>query len=145
MSDTNDSLLARRDFLKTTGVVVVGLSVADTLRAQSPASAAAVQRGLVSGPPDPAQIDTYLAIHPDNTATIFSGYVDIGQGGPTALRQVAAEELDFDLDQVKDVRADTFVSTNAFTAASRTAGSWALTSAGIPVTGTATASPVTPA
>ena len=76
----------------------------------------------MSGPPDPAQIDTYLAIHPDNTATIFSGYVDIGQGGPTALRQVAAEELDLDLDQVKDVRADTFVSTNAFTAASRTAG-----------------------
>ena len=123
MSDAKHSSLARRDFLKTTGVVVVGLSVADTLRAQAPPpEAAAVQRGLVSGPPDPAQIDTYLAIHPDNTATIFSGYVDIGQGGPTALRQVAAEELDLDLDQVKDVRADTFISTNAFTAASRTAG-----------------------
>jgi CO/xanthine dehydrogenase Mo-binding subunit len=123
VSDTTGSSLARRDFLKTTGAVVVGLSVADTRGAQAPTpEAAAVQRGLVSGPPDPAQIDAYLAIHPDNTATIFSGYVDIGQGGPTALRQVAAEELDLDLDQVKDVRADTFISTNAFTAASRTAG-----------------------
>ena len=81
-----------------------------------------MQRGLVSGPPDPAQVDSYVAIHPDNTATIFAGYVELGQGGPTALRQIAAEELDLDLDQVKDVRADTFVSTNGFTAASRTAG-----------------------
>jgi CO/xanthine dehydrogenase Mo-binding subunit len=123
VSEGHDSSLARRDFLKTTGAVVVGLSVADGVSAQTPAPAAgAVQRGLVSGPPDPAQVDSYVAIHPDNTATIFAGYVDIGQGGPTALRQVAAEELDLDLDQVKDVRADTFVSTNAFTAASRCAG-----------------------
>jgi len=115
--------LARREFLKTTGVVFVGLSVAEGVGAQAPAGdASAVQRGLVSGPPDPAQVDSYIAIHPDNTATIFAGYVELGQGGPTALRQVAAEELGLDLAQVKDVRADTFVSTNGFTAASRTAG-----------------------
>ena len=125
MSDANDpSALARRDFLKTTGAVVVGLGVAGQVgAAQAPAGGATVaQRGVVSGPPDPAQIDSYIAIHPDNTATLFAGYVELGQGGPTALRQVAAEELDLDLDQVKDVRADTFVSTNGFTAASRTAG-----------------------
>jgi nicotinate dehydrogenase subunit B len=115
--------LARREFLKTTGSVVVGLGVAEKVGAQAPAGeAAAGQRGLVSGPPDPAQLDSYIAIHPDNTATIFAGYVELGQGGPTSLRQVAAEELDLDLDQVKDVRSDTFVSTNGFTAASRTAG-----------------------
>ena len=119
----SDDALARRDFLKTTGVVVVGLSIADKVGAQSPAGEpSTVKRGLVSGPPDPAQVDSYVAIHPDNTATIFAGYVELGQGGPTSLRQVAAEELDLDLDQVKDVRADTFVSTNGFTAASRTAG-----------------------
>ena len=104
MSDADDpSVLARREFLKTTGAVVVGLSVAEKVAAQAPAGgAAAAQRGLVSGPPDPAQVDSYIAIHPDNTATIFAGYVELGQGGPTALRQVAAEELDLDLDQVKD-------------------------------------------
>ena len=125
MSDANDpSALARRDFLKATGAVVVGVGVAARVSvAQAPAGGATVaQRGVVSGPPDPAQIDSYIAIHPDNTATLFAGYVELGQGGPTALRQVAAEELDLDLDQVKDVRADTFVSTNGFTAASRTAG-----------------------
>src|SRR5262245_30203384 len=83
---------------------------------------AGVLRGIVSGPPDEAEIDSYIAVHPDNTVTIFAGYVELGQGGPTALRQIAAEELDLDFDQVSDVRMDTFVSTNGFTAASRTAG-----------------------
>ena len=64
-----------------------------------------LQRGFVSGPPDPGQVDSYIAIHPDNTATLYTGYVELGQGGPTALRQVAAEELDLDLDQVKTVKS----------------------------------------
>jgi hypothetical protein len=116
------SQLDRRDFLKTTGVVVVGFSIAEKVAAQATGDGASgVPRGLVSGPPDPGQVDSYLAIHPDNTATLYTGYVELGQGGPTALRQVAAEELDLDLDQVKTVRVDTFVSTNGFTAASRTA------------------------
>jgi molybdopterin-binding aldehyde dehydrogenase-like protein len=114
--------LARRDFLKTTGVVVVGFSIADKVAAQAPGDGASgIRRGLVSGPPDPGQVDSYIAIHPDNTATLYAGYVELGQGGPTALRQIAAEELDLDLDQVKTVTVDTFVSTNGFTAASRTA------------------------
>jgi CO/xanthine dehydrogenase Mo-binding subunit len=124
MSDQHNerSGLPRRDFLKTTGVVVVGFSIADTAAAQAQGGGASdVQRGLVSGPPDPGQVDSYIAIHPDNTATIYTGYVELGQGGPTALRQIAAEELDLDIDQIKDARVDTFVSTNGFTAASRTA------------------------
>ena len=115
----NRSVLARRAFLKATGAVVVGFGMAETASAQS--GAAAVQRGVLSAPPDEAEIDSYIAVHPDNTVTIFSGYVDLGQGGPTALRQIAAEELDLDFDQVLTVRADTYVSTNGFTAASRTA------------------------
>jgi nicotinate dehydrogenase subunit B len=124
MSERNaDQLvLDRRDFLKTTGVVVVAFSLSGNVRAQAPAgSAAAVRRGVVSGPPDPNQVDSYIAIHADNTATLYAGYVELGQGGPTALRQVAAEELDLDFEQVKTVTVDTFVSTDGFTAASRTA------------------------
>ena len=49
------------------------------------------------------------------------GYVELGQGGPTALLQVAAEELDLDFEQIKTAPVDTFVSTNALTLASRTA------------------------
>ena len=118
--DTSDpqSLLGRREFLKTTGAVVVGFSVAAELSAAQ--SGAPAPRGTVSGPFDEAEIDSYVAIHPDNKATIFSGYVELGQGGPTALRQIAAEELDLEFDQVLMVPVDTFVSTDGFTAASMT-------------------------
>jgi CO/xanthine dehydrogenase Mo-binding subunit len=120
---TDDApVLPRRDFLKTAGVVVVGIGVANASSAQAPAGGSgAWQRGIQSGPPDPAAIDSYIAVHPNNTATIYLGYVDLGQGGPTALCQVAAEELDLEFSQVSIVRNDTFVTTNGFTAASRTA------------------------
>src|SRR5690349_4853035 len=109
------SLLDRREFLKIGGALVVGIGVANVDAAQAPANQTAVwQRGVVSGPPDPAQIDSYLAIHADNTATIYLGYVDLGQSGPTALCQVAAEELDLDFRQVSIARNDTFACTNGF-------------------------------
>src|SRR4030095_15936715 len=110
----------RREFLKISGAVVVGIGVSNIAAAQAPA--AALQRGLVSGPPDPALIDSSLAVHSNNKASIYLGYVDLGQGGPTALCQIAADELDLDFDQVSIVRNDTFMCTNGFTAASRTAG-----------------------
>jgi CO/xanthine dehydrogenase Mo-binding subunit len=109
----------RREFLKISGAVVVGIGVGNIAAGQPQGG---LQRGLVSGPPDPAAIDSYLAVHANNTASIYLGYVDLGQGGPTALCQVAADELDLDFTQVSIVRNDTFMSTNGFTAASRTAG-----------------------
>src|SRR5262249_44395960 len=47
---------------------------------------------------------------------------ELGQGGPTALRQIAAEELDLDFDQVQTVRNDTHVCTSGATYASMTVG-----------------------
>jgi nicotinate dehydrogenase subunit B len=118
MRDTDDRPgLPRREFLKATGSLVVGFSAAETLPAQATAAGA---RGTVSGPPDDSEIDSYIAVHPNNTVTIFSGYVELGQGGPTALRQIAAEELDLDFDQIQTVRNDTFVCTNGATYASMT-------------------------
>ena len=107
MKKTDDARtsLARREFLKTTGALVVGFTVRPDLSAvQQGDGPARWERGVKSGPPDNSELDSYIAIHPDNTATIFSGYVDLGQGGPTALRQIAAEELDLDFSQVLMVR-----------------------------------------
>ena len=120
MSERDDDrlVLARRDFLKTTGVIVVAFSIVGRVHGQARvAGAPAVQRRPVSGPPDPNEVDSYIAIHADNTATIYSGYVELGQGGPTALRQIAAEELDLDFEQVKTVTVDTHVSTDGSTLA----------------------------
>ncbi len=105
MSERNDDqlVLARRDFLKTTGVVIVAFSIGGKVRAQtqaggSPPRSAASFRAL----PTATTVDSYIAIHADNTATLYAGYVELGQGGPTALLQIAAEELDLDFDADED-------------------------------------------
>ena len=96
--------LPRRAFLKAGGALVVGFSLRDVLTAQ--------ERGSIAGPPDAKQIDTWLAIHADNTATVYVGFAELGQGTSTALLQIAAEELDLGMDQIRSVRLDTNVTPN---------------------------------
>ncbi|HTZ99002.1 MAG TPA: molybdopterin cofactor-binding domain-containing protein, partial [Candidatus Aquilonibacter sp.] len=107
----------RRDFLKAGGALVIGFSsagiLAKTLLAQGPPPQTfSKPRSGAAGPPDPKQIDTWLAIHADNTATVYIGYVELGQGSTTSLLQIAAEELDLDMRQVSTVRLDTDVTPN---------------------------------
>ena len=102
--------LPRRKFLKAGGALVIGFRTAGfSLFAQGAPAAA---QGSVAGPPDPKQIDTWLAIHSDNTAIVYIGYVELGQGSTTSLLQVAAEELDLDMSQVSTVRLDTNITPN---------------------------------
>jgi nicotinate dehydrogenase subunit B len=98
------SEVLRRDFLKSGGALVIGFPLGGTLSAQ--------ERPAAPGPPDPKQIDTWLAIHADNTATVYIGFAELGQGASTALLQIAAEELDLDMKQIKTVRLDTNVTPN---------------------------------
>src|SRR5262245_26917298 len=100
-----EQMSTRRDFIKTGGALVVGLSLGDTVFAQD--QSASTVRSL-----DLKQVDTWLAIHADNTATIYIGFAELGQGASTALLQVAAEELDLDMNQVKTVQLDTTVTPN---------------------------------
>jgi nicotinate dehydrogenase subunit B len=102
-------MIPRREFLKIGGALVIGFSSRGALSAQGTAPQ---ERGTKAGPPDAKQIDTWLAIHADNTATIYIGYAELGQGNSTALLQIAAEELDLDMSQLKSVRLDTNVTPN---------------------------------
>src|SRR5262245_20732581 len=95
----------RREFIKSGGAIIVGFSLGDAALAQNPAAPAV--RSL-----DLKQIDTWLAIHADNTATVYIGFAELGQGASTALLQVAAEELDLDMTQVRSVQLDTTVTPN---------------------------------
>jgi CO/xanthine dehydrogenase Mo-binding subunit len=74
--------------------------------------AAFAARVAVPGPPDQKLIDTWIAIHADNTATAYIGYAELGQGASTALLQIAAEELDLAMSQISSVRLDTHVTPN---------------------------------
>ncbi len=97
---TTPGAFPRRDFLKAGGALMVGFAIGVPVAAQQPAA------GL-PGAPDPNRLDTWVAIHSDNTATIFIGFVELGQGNSTALLQIAAEELDLEMSQVKTERVET--------------------------------------
>ena len=91
---------SRRDFLKTSGALVVSFGAAGVTGPDSLAAAvggeeaaAARQAGLYPDP-DFRQLDTWVAIHADNTATFYVGKTDCGQGTGTAFRQMMSDELD---------------------------------------------------
>lgn len=103
MSDASTlTRLSRRGLIKAGGALVIGFSLRD---------AAWGQFGPPQGP-DLQQIDSWIAIHSDNTATVLIGYVELGQGCTTSLPQVAAEELDLGMDQVRTIAHETEVTPN---------------------------------
>lgn len=46
-------------------------------------------------------LDSWLRLNPDETVTVFTGKVEIGQGIRTAVAQIAAEELEVALERVR--------------------------------------------
>jgi CO/xanthine dehydrogenase Mo-binding subunit len=110
--------ISRRSFLKGSGALVVGISATGALTAGSAKAAGAPVRGGTNAAPDVDQIDTFVQIHGDNTATIYLGNVELGQGSPTGLLQIAAEELDMGMDQLKTVQVTTGIAPSQFTAGS---------------------------
>src|SRR5512135_2003028 len=93
--------LSRRDFIKGTGVLVVGFSFggARLLEARS-------RRGAASSAPSASQLDSWLAIGADDSITVFCGKVELGTGVSTALRQIVAEELDAPFDRITWIQGD---------------------------------------
>jgi len=103
--------MIRRDFLKTGGALVIGFALGDEAVLHAQASETTT-RGDKAGPPDARQVDTWLAIHSDNTATVYIGFAELGQGASTGLLQIAADELDLEMSQIKTVRLDTNITPN---------------------------------
>ena len=59
------------------------------------------QRAAAGPYPDPdfRQLDSWIVIRADNTATFYVGKTDLGQGTGTAFRQIMSDELDIAYDQ----------------------------------------------
>ncbi len=98
--------LSRRSFLASSGALVV------TLGAGAIPGGRALAQAVGAGPyPDPdfLKLDTWIVIHPDNTATFLVGKTDGGQGTGTAFRQMMCDELDIAYDKTRLVmgRTDT--------------------------------------
>jgi CO/xanthine dehydrogenase Mo-binding subunit len=102
---------SRRDFLKTSGYLVVGVSAMSVVPG-SPFGAAVLDAAQGAGPyPDPdfRQLDSWIVIREDNTATFYVGKTDLGQGTGTAFRQIMADELDVAYDRTSCVMGRTDV------------------------------------
>ena len=93
----------RRDFLKSSGVLVVSLS------ALSHADLEALQAGGPYPDPDFRKLDSWIVIREDNTATFYVGKTDLGQGTGTAFRQIMSDELDFAYNRTTVVMGNTDV------------------------------------
>ena len=118
--------LSRKAFVSG-GALIVGLSLAGAAQAANdPKAASPTHTGLNPGPPDARQIDSWIAIHADNTATLYSGRVNLGQGSPNGLLMIAGEELDMAMAQLKWVDADS----NVTPGLRRTVGSSSIRTAG---------------
>ena len=88
---------SRRDFLRNAGMFAVTLSAAGSLVSEAQAQTPAAFP-VAAGPwPDPDfhQVDAWIVIHQDDTATFYVGKTDCGQGTGTAFRQIMSDELDF--------------------------------------------------
>jgi nicotinate dehydrogenase subunit B len=98
--------VSRRDFLKTSGALVVSFSAA------SLASPFAFVQGPFDTHPshiDPRKLDSWIAVSADGTVTAYTGKCDFGQGMFTVQTQLVAEELCVPLNRVKLIQCDTSV------------------------------------
>jgi nicotinate dehydrogenase subunit B len=97
---------SRRTFLKSSGLFVVSIGAA-TAAGLSPIEAIAAQAKGPYPDPDYKQLDSWIVIHEDNTATFYVGKTDCGQGTGTSFRQIMSDELDIAYDKTTCIMGST--------------------------------------
>jgi len=97
--------ISRRAFLERSGRLVVSVGAA-ALAGPFAATAGAQAPGPY---PDPnfRQLDSWIVIHQDSTATFYVGKTDCGQGTGTAFRQMMSDELDIAYDKTTCIMGST--------------------------------------
>ncbi|HEY3826320.1 MAG TPA: molybdopterin cofactor-binding domain-containing protein [Bryobacteraceae bacterium] len=107
----NWSVANRRSFLKSAGLFVVSLGAgaapfvteADAQQAAAPAQAAAGPYPDI----DFHQLDSWIVVHQDNSATFYVGKTDLGQGTGTSFRQMMSDEMDIAFDKTACIMGST--------------------------------------
>ena len=100
MKSTKTPTLTRRQFLKSTGALVVSFNL-------FPSTSLVYGQSGGENEPDPTQLDSWIAIGQDGGITVFTSKVELGTGIETALAQIAAEELDVPWQRIKVDMGDT--------------------------------------
>jgi CO/xanthine dehydrogenase Mo-binding subunit len=99
----------RRDFLKSAGLLVVSFATGGAGSVTEALAANATSPQPASPYPDPdfRQLDSWIVIHENNTATFYVGKTDLGQGTGTGFRQLMSDELDIAFDQTTCIMGST--------------------------------------
>ena len=87
----------RRAFLKSAGLLVVSFATG---------AGAQEQKGPYPDP-DYRQLDSWIVIHENNTATFYVGKTDLGQGTGTGFRQLMSDELDIAFERTACIMGST--------------------------------------
>lgn len=107
MTGTNEKLAkpSRRQFGIGVASVAAGLIISFRIgeAQQPPASVAGLPVMIRNNP----ALDAWIRVTPDGAVTVFTGRVEIGRGCLTAMRQIAAEELDLSPDALTLISGDT--------------------------------------
>ena len=95
----------RRGFLKSAGLLIVGVAAG----AEVSIGQAYAQSGAAGPYPDVdfRQLDSWIVIHENNTATFYVGKTDCGQGTGTSFRQLMSDELDIAFDHTACIMGST--------------------------------------
>ena len=102
----SESQFSRRSFVKRGGALIVGFSLAGSALSGRARAAAPTSAGYL---PDPNQVDSWLTVGADNTATLNTSQIETGNGIQTGFLMIAAEELDMDMSQMRYGPDDTYV------------------------------------
>ncbi len=95
----------RRTFLKSAGLLAVSFG-AGGIRALAQNGAAPQTAGPYPDP-DFHQLDSWIVVHQDNTATFYVGKTDCGQGTGTSFRQLMADEMDIAFEKTTCIMGST--------------------------------------
>jgi nicotinate dehydrogenase subunit B len=100
---------SRREFLRNAGMFAVTFSFVGTAASFVPEARAQTGDATAGPYPDPdfRQVDSWIVIHQDDTATFYVGKTDCGQGTGTAFRQIMSDELDFPYDKTTCIMGST--------------------------------------
>ncbi|MCS6932097.1 MAG: molybdopterin-dependent oxidoreductase [Acetobacteraceae bacterium] len=100
-----DSLsLTRRGFAAILGAGAAGLAIGFRLDDAAAQQAAPQGPAMLRANP---RLDSWVRITPDGRITVLTGRVELGQGVLTAMRQIAAEELDVAPERLELISGDT--------------------------------------
>jgi len=106
----HENEFSRKDFLKGSGALIVGFSMAGSVLASGASAAAPSPAGYL---PDVTQVDSWLSIGTDGVATLRTSQVEVGNGVTTGLLQVFGEELNLPMSMVRHAHWDTYQLVNS--------------------------------